>query len=107
MSFTAVIRISEFNESPTRALDSILENKSKFAKTLVITKNKRTVNKKYDALGIEQKPSLKAVDVPTGCVFEVPPGSKFTASTIEKTEAKIEASSFEKTVFHIPTTTTV
>ena len=107
MSFTAVIRISEFDESPTRALDSILENKSKFAKVLIITTNKTTVNKKYTPLDIEQKPSLKVVDVPTGCVFEVPPGSKFTPSTIEKTEAKIETSSFEKTVFHIPTTTTV
>jgi len=103
MSFTAVIRISHFDESPSRALDSILDNAHKFGQTLIITTNKTIVNKKYSTLNIEQKPSLKVSDVTQPVIMEIPPNCRFTSSTIEKIETKIENSSFEKCVFHIPT----
>ena len=107
MSFTAVIYITAFDESPTRALNSILDNESKFRQTLIITKKKTNIHKKYESLNIEQHPSLKVANVSGSCILEIPPNCSFTSSTIEKIETKIEKSSFEKFVFHVPTITTV
>ena len=101
-SFTAIIQLSDFQETPTRALNSIHECRSFFKQVfLVSAKNVVYDTQKFNYVTVVDVVKQDAIEAVA--VLNIPPMCKFERSTLLKLWKKMRKSKFSEYTFGVHT----